>query len=609
MIEFSLEEEPQALAPHDTHHPAYSSIESENGEIRLLELLPGKYDDPLSLRLLPKKSNEDIEYEALSYAWGTTDSPHEALLDGTPTSMRVSLDLGLRRLRYAEKSRILWVDALCINQNNVQERSHQVQQMATIYSSATTVVIWLGEWPSSDNCRDEDCCEEAFSGLLNEMRRINSLLAQTSLPGERDSLMSKFLAQNDLFSDMGHFIGHLTEITSQPWFHRLWIIQEFILAKTDPVVHVGRHSTTWPDLFYAVEEYHRHYNGIHRDFHGRPLSPVAMRKLNQMRYGSGRKRRLSWWLAYSTNFRATDSRDNIYGLLGVCDFQVADPIVPDYSKSFQQVLAETTVVEIIEESPEFYLEFPLPLGPVITFLGHMKTLDDDPYQPSWSLNQSIIESRPPRGWEPLVLSLEERKRRNSLLRLSEDNRTLFTQGRYVGTISAVFPCSRLRDDYDETVRGVTELYKFYHRVLKPIDITPQRLYELVRPTSKIYGDSKEFATYLSGVGNKFHLEVRIMEIDIMERRYTKDDSGGPQTLIVTEEGDLGITWHQDHIGLQAGDIVVNLFGYNVPFILRPCREAQVHLMLNVAQFEAKMRQYPYDWIQFEGEGGEEYALI
>ncbi|RYN45573.1 hypothetical protein AA0114_g8981 [Alternaria tenuissima] len=600
MSEQSLKGESQALVPHKLHHPAYSSIESENGEIRLLELLPGEYDDPLSMRLLPKKSNEDIEYEALSYAWGTTDSPSEALLDGTPTSMRISLDLGLRRLRYAEKSRILWVDALCINQNDIQERSHQVQQMATIYSSARTVLIWLGEWPSFDTCRDQERCERAFSELLTESRRINSMLDSKDKNKQRLSMMSNFLTQNELFYDIGHFMRHLSDICSQPWFSRLWIIQEFILARQDPLIHIGQHVARWLDFFYAIKTSRLCWEDFQRGVKGVYPQLFVLEDLWKMRYiGTKKKKNLMWWLSHSFDSHATDSRDKIYGLLGICDFQVADPIVPDYSKSFQQVLAETLVVDIIETSPERYLC--QRLTPIVA-------LDEDLCRPSWLLNESSF-AFPLSDRRHLILSLDERKRRNSLLRLSEDGRTLFTQGRYIGTISAVLSCVTTGDDYDEKARLVAELCEFYHKVLKPIDITPQRLYELVRPNNKTYGDANEFAAHLSGVGNEFPSKIEIIEFGDMDRSICKDDPGCSQTLIVTEEGDLGMTRHVDQVGLQAGDIVVNLFGYNVPFILRPFKEAQLHVMLNIAQFEDDAGSLGYDWIRFEGEGGKEYALV
>ncbi|CAN9397403.1 unnamed protein product [Alternaria alternata] len=166
------------------------------------------------------------------------------------------------------------------------------------------------------------------------------------------------------------------------------------------------------------------------------------------------------------------------------------------------------------------------------------------------------------------------------------------------------------DDYDEKARLVAESYEFYHKVLKPADITPQRLYELVRPNTLIYGDSIEFAAHLSGVGNESPPKIEIIELGIEERQLCKNKPGCSQSLIVMKEGDLGMTWHVDRVGLQAGDVVVNLFGYNVPFILRPSRGGQEHIMLNVARFGSKITSGKnYRRVEFEGEGGEEYALI
>jgi hypothetical protein len=597
MIKPSREVDSQALVPHNSHHPAYSSINSENGDIRLLDLLPGQYDDPLHIRLLPKKTSEDIDYEAVSYAWGTVDSPHEAYLDGTPISIRISLDLGLRRLRYAEKSRILWVDALCINQNDVQERSHQVQQMATIYSSATTVLIWLGEWSSSDKCQDQEHCEKAFSELLAESRRINSKLHFADKNKQDFSSTEFFGIRTDLFRDMHHFMGHLTDICSQPWYGRLWIIQEFILAKEDPLIHIGRHVARWLDFFNAIKISQEHWKYAQYGIKNVYCYPLALDKLWEMRYLRKTKKSLMWWLSYSFDFHATDSRDNIYGLLGICDFQVADPIVPDYSKSFQQVLAETLVVDIIEESPERYLHCPL---------THIRVLGYDFRRPSWLLDGSSIMSRPPRMRGPLILSLEERKRRNGLLRLSGNGRTLFTQGRYIGTIATAlsYVPRRIFPKYDQTL-GAPELFEFYHKILKPISITPQRFLELLESHGASYFGSGDFVSYFAEV-ETFH-----RDIEVIGNGQAEGAIGSSRTLVVTEEGHFAMTWHEDPVGIRAGDVVVNLFGYNVPFILRPLRGGETHVMLNVAQFEG-VRTYDgddYDWVRFEGEGGEEYALI
>ena len=124
---------------------AYQTIDSENGDIRLVELLPGRYSDVVQMNLHTKNLGDKPNYEALSYAWGTTPSSNRAIINGCPVPVRESLDLGLRRLRLADQPRMLWIDAVCINQKDEKERGHQVAMMRSVYSKADCVRIWINE--------------------------------------------------------------------------------------------------------------------------------------------------------------------------------------------------------------------------------------------------------------------------------------------------------------------------------------------------------------------------------------------------------------------------------------------------------------------------------
>jgi hypothetical protein len=179
-----------------------------------VELAPGQYDDPIRLSLRTEKLNEFVdEYGALYYAWGMDVSSRRALVDGYPIRVTESLNLGLRRLRYWHGPRTLWVDALCINQTDMLERSHQVQQMASIYKAANEVVIWLGEWPISATCLQADECQASF------LKTIKWSRIMAEIPR--------------------HVYQHFADILALPWFSRLWVVQELALAMRDPVVLVG----------------------------------------------------------------------------------------------------------------------------------------------------------------------------------------------------------------------------------------------------------------------------------------------------------------------------------------------------------------------------------
>lgn len=210
---------------------AYEPIDSENGEIRLVELLPGRYSDVIQINLYTKNLDDRPSYGALSYTWGTTSSSNRAIVNGCPVPVQESLDLGLRRLRITNEPRTLWVDALCINQNDVRERSHQVQQMCRIYKSAKQVVIWLGEWPHLDACPHSEKCQTMW------IRRLNHpITVMLSTPdGERR-----------------HLCRHALEISKLPWFRRLWIIQEFLLASFRPKFILGDRVMNSTVLFPAM---------------------------------------------------------------------------------------------------------------------------------------------------------------------------------------------------------------------------------------------------------------------------------------------------------------------------------------------------------------------
>ena len=84
---------------------------------------------------------EDLQFDALSYAWGKEKCPRKVLLDGHHVSIGLNLERALCELRRSYSGRLLWIDALCINQEDVKERSQQVQLMGRIFSSAEQVII------------------------------------------------------------------------------------------------------------------------------------------------------------------------------------------------------------------------------------------------------------------------------------------------------------------------------------------------------------------------------------------------------------------------------------------------------------------------------------
>ena len=133
---------------------ALSSLQS----FRLLQLLPSSsLSTTLECTLLEVALEESLipgsgDYEAVSYVWGPSQDRVDMNCDGEMISVTRNCDEVLRSLRGARTSRLLWIDAICINQNNIAERNQQVQIMGLIYRCARRVLVWLGSGtPSSDS--------------------------------------------------------------------------------------------------------------------------------------------------------------------------------------------------------------------------------------------------------------------------------------------------------------------------------------------------------------------------------------------------------------------------------------------------------------------------
>ncbi|KAI1284167.1 heterokaryon incompatibility protein-domain-containing protein [Xylaria sp. FL0933] len=109
------------------------------GQVRVIELLPGTDDDPIMCKL--RVCTIDGIEEALSYVWGQKEHEGGILVDQQSFRLTQNLYDILHGLRHPDTIRTLWIDAICIDQSNVQERTHQVRLMRQIYSNAQKTII------------------------------------------------------------------------------------------------------------------------------------------------------------------------------------------------------------------------------------------------------------------------------------------------------------------------------------------------------------------------------------------------------------------------------------------------------------------------------------
>ncbi|KAF2019183.1 HET-domain-containing protein [Aaosphaeria arxii CBS 175.79] len=190
--------------------------------IRLLFLMPGELEDPLVIHLLSVPLREAPSFEALSYTWGTPEDTLDISCGprGGIVSIRPNLRDALQYLRLPHDIKKLWVDALCINQEDIEERSSQVAMMASIYWHASQVVVWLG--------LDDECvpASDVFDLIRTTSDHAWNLHKEHGSFGE-----IPYFHQTDLEQlDEDRWNNLATFFNTRQWFQRGWVIQELGLA-------------------------------------------------------------------------------------------------------------------------------------------------------------------------------------------------------------------------------------------------------------------------------------------------------------------------------------------------------------------------------------------
>ncbi|RSL56805.1 hypothetical protein CEP53_006678 [Fusarium sp. AF-6] len=121
----------------------YEALDPRKREIRLLELYPGKPGSKVVTRLFNVSLDERPSFEALSYTWGPPWPTYDIFVNETKFSVGRNLRKALDDLRHASEPRVIWTDAICINQPDNAEKEHQIKLMQTICATAQVVCAWL----------------------------------------------------------------------------------------------------------------------------------------------------------------------------------------------------------------------------------------------------------------------------------------------------------------------------------------------------------------------------------------------------------------------------------------------------------------------------------
>jgi len=328
----------------------------ESDQIRLIRVRPGAWTDPIVCDLYnTRNTNENdkpIHYYALSYVWGSRGVTREVILAGCPHNVTVNLERALRYYRYHYSQGIdLWVDALCIDQSNLTERTHQVQLMGQIYSKCQKVVIYLGDRLEYSSKSEHDVPKNSPAASDSEVGRKkcdarHALQLIRKLGSDNHLLELRSFKRHDDVEYKFESLRRLMHAPFTPWWDRIWVVQEAAFASEIDVMQ-GHHVVPWVELVHAAQNFRKHSTtccsmylaSLPRD-RAKVVQDFTKRVLNVYSSQSGaRTMSLNSLLRTFRNRQASDPRDKVYALLSLAP----SSMVPDYSISEVDVFCRATM--------------------------------------------------------------------------------------------------------------------------------------------------------------------------------------------------------------------------------------------------------------------------
>jgi hypothetical protein len=397
----------------------YTALES--GFTRVLVIEPGTSDDKFKCTLEPMEiigAREEDEsqpferrlYEALSYTWG--DSTKCKTIECNDKQFGVSQNLfdALVNIRLPDKKRTIWVDALCINQDDDAEKSEQVRHMYAIYPAATRVIVWLGG--ESD---DSDFTMRALSFIRNRTNRATIMRHDHS---------------HECLVQLARVIKGIESLTKRPWFSRSWIRQE-VAAAPKVTVRCGSSEASWTALKRSVNSLVRlrsKYEASRDLFKGdddefvkllgpaevKPVTLSFLKKdwvVGQSLLANGGDLGSIWYyhtgglldlLMAGRAYDATNPRDKVYAVLGMADVPL-NPLdkVPrlvwrghtQREPPIMEIDYSASVSEVYQHTAKYFINRDENLDVLCILPSHRdETSSDLPsWTPDWRVSQS---SRP-----------------------------------------------------------------------------------------------------------------------------------------------------------------------------------------------------------------------
>jgi hypothetical protein len=561
---------------------------------RLLLICPSvDFNQQLNCYCCPFEINAAPSYEALSYVWGAPDPSTNSQIHCNGEAMTVGFELGraLRRLRLPRSTRIVWIDAICINQNDNEEKSYQVPLMGSIYSLARRVVVWLG----SGKLSQVDKAAQCVRFVAYACRQHNS--DHDTDPDSPERYRDLNLPV-DIFTST--VCDGLKQLYSRPWFSRIWCVQEIRRAQ-DAIVFWGEQEIPWSDVgLTASWIFDKSRLDKDRDTVAALLSEVESENADLMYDTEQPPAPLLEILRSHREWKSTNPRDMVYGLLSlVSPESEAEALKPDYDKTEGSVFADPVLVTI-----QLYSRLT-----ALAYVSHPEEYDGQAGYRSWAPRWDIPEVAEALGVPERLCPWSADAGHNTEIsseRIRPEQLCLFgVLYDTVTTVQEIMTVPNLENPGTHNDDGIHPFYRAYERnkgsqssskkdyterwgafartlsagsidneIVSSTDQQAQRLFikafeDLITALEPKAGDDAHTSAVLDSIAREYQSDAYFY---CHERRFFWTENGtfglGPQCM-------------------RTGDIVVVLYGGNTPYVLRP--RGDTYLFLGQAYVDQIMQ--------------------
>jgi len=308
-------------------------------EIRVLEILHGD-EETVCCRLKYTSLFLPRDYNALSYAWGDMSRLRTIMVNGYPLQVTENCESALRELRREasvnQKQQIVWIDAICINQTDIGERTQQVRWMRDIYQKCQKLIVWLG--PEQDSSSD----------AIQSMREMAAFCENGTVHE-----WAEYCAKDPNYIDRW---AHIAKLISRSWFTRAWVFQEYVICARKARIHPEIDAL---EFYCGKDRISPLMMGITSDSFGRLSSTVIEMKTSRF-WEEGEKALQGLYSLFSLSIysqlgvldpieffscilsnlyrSATDPRDYIYAYLGFCKQRTWLPTQEDWIPEFSDLI-------------------------------------------------------------------------------------------------------------------------------------------------------------------------------------------------------------------------------------------------------------------------------